>query len=131
MSAGRHELLAQSLRRLAADLLRHLPADAQLLIDDSHGVGVLGRSGRGVVELFALDDPRIILTGSLAKALGSAGVDFEYLEFGSYTSQWKERLAIKIWSGYPTYPQVFVDGVLIGGFAELRRSLDAGTLRPA
>jgi len=57
----------------AADLLRHLPADAQLLIDDSHGVGVLGRSGRGVVELFALDDPRIILTGSLAKALGSAG----------------------------------------------------------
>ena len=65
------------------------------------------------------------------KALGSAGVDFEYLEFGSYTSQWKERLAIKIWSGYPTYPQVFVDGVLIGGFAELRRSLDAGTLRPA
>ncbi|MDA7650874.1 pyridoxal phosphate-dependent aminotransferase family protein [bacterium] len=57
----------------AAELLRHLPASAHMLIDDSHGVGVVGRTGRGVVELFGLDDPRIILTGSLAKALGSAG----------------------------------------------------------
>lgn len=57
----------------AAELLRHLPTNAHLLIDDSHGVGVLGRSGRGVVELFGLDDPRIVLTGSLAKALGSGG----------------------------------------------------------
>ncbi len=57
----------------AAELLRHLPPNAHLLIDDSHGVGVLGRSGRGVIELFGLDDPRIVLTGSLAKALGSGG----------------------------------------------------------
>ena len=57
----------------AAELLRHLPTNAHLLIDDSHGVGVLGRSGRGVIELFGLDDPRIVLTGSLAKALGSGG----------------------------------------------------------
>ncbi len=57
----------------AAELLRHLPESASLLIDDSHGVGVVGRTGRGVMELFGLDDPRIILTGSLAKALGSGG----------------------------------------------------------
>ncbi len=57
----------------AAELLRHLPPTARLLIDDSHGVGVLGRSGRGVSELFGLEDPRLILTGSLAKALGSGG----------------------------------------------------------
>ena len=57
----------------AAELLRHLPWGAHLLIDDSHGVGVLGRTGRGVLELFELDDHRIVLTGSLAKALGSAG----------------------------------------------------------
>jgi hypothetical protein len=33
-----------------------------------------------------------------------------YLEYGSYFSKWKERLAIKLWSGWPTFPQVFVDG---------------------
>lgn len=57
----------------AAELLRHLPPSGKFLIDDSHGIGVLGRSGRGVIELFGLEDPRIILTGSLAKALGSGG----------------------------------------------------------
>lgn len=64
-------------------------------------------------------------------ALDAAGVSFEYLEFGGYASQWKERLAIKMWSGYPTFPQVFVDGVLIGGFTELQAALAKGTLATA
>ena len=50
-------------------------------------------------------------------------MDFKYLEFGSYFSMWKPRLAIKIWSGWPTFPQVFVDGRLIGGFKELSEHL--------
>jgi glutaredoxin-related protein len=49
------------------------------------------------------------------KALSDAGVPFAYLEYGSYFSQWKKRLAIKLWSGWPTFPQVFVRGTLIGG----------------
>ena len=49
------------------------------------------------------------------KALTEAGVEFEYLEYGSYFSEWKKRLAIKLWSGWPTFPQVFVRGVLVGG----------------
>jgi glutaredoxin-related protein len=49
------------------------------------------------------------------KALDDAGVAYSYLEYGSYFSKWKERLAIKLWSGWPTFPQVFVRGVLIGG----------------
>ncbi|MEN9785774.1 MAG: hypothetical protein RLZZ299_1038 [Pseudomonadota bacterium] len=57
--------------------------------------------------------------------LTEAGIPFTYLEYGSYFSQWKQRLAIKIWSGWPTFPQVFVDGALIGGFNELRK-LHAG-----
>lgn len=52
------------------------------------------------------------------KALEKAGADFRYLEYGSYLSMWKPRLAIKMWSGWPTFPQIFVDGVLIGGYAE-------------
>jgi glutaredoxin-related protein len=62
-------------------------------------------------------------------ALREAGIEFTYLEYGSYLSEWKRRLAIKLWSGWPTFPQVFVRGVLIGGNDELRASLADGTLR--
>ena len=63
------------------------------------------------------------------RALDHAGVSYEYLEYGSYVSMWKERLAIKLWSGYPTYPQVFVGQTLVGGYRELQAMLDAGDLR--
>ncbi|MFO7564839.1 MAG: glutaredoxin domain-containing protein [Enhygromyxa sp.] len=62
-------------------------------------------------------------------ALRTAGLKFTYLEYGSYTKQWKRRLAIKLWSGYPTFPQVFVRGVLIGGNHELRAMLADGSLQ--
>ncbi|MEO8878612.1 MAG: glutaredoxin domain-containing protein [Polyangiaceae bacterium] len=52
---------------------------------------------------------------NVRRALDDAGVKFTYLEYGSYFSSWKPRLAIKLWSGWPTFPQVFVKGVLIGG----------------
>lgn len=42
-----------------------------------------------------------------------------YLEYGSYLSKWRERLALKMWSGWPTFPMVFVNGQLIGGADEL------------
>ncbi|MEM8711281.1 MAG: pyridoxal phosphate-dependent aminotransferase family protein [Planctomycetota bacterium] len=55
------------------DLLRYLPTGGLMLIDDCHGTGVLGQNGRGTLELFSVDDERILLTGSFAKALGSGG----------------------------------------------------------
>lgn len=61
-------------------------------------------------------------------ALESAGVKFTYLEYGGYMSKWKPRLAIKLWSGWPTYPQIFVDGKLIGGFNETQAALKAGKI---
>lgn len=57
------------------------------------------------------------------KALGEANMTFKYLEYGGYLSMWKPRLAIKLWSGWPTYPQVFVNGKLIGGYKELSQAL--------
>jgi len=63
------------------------------------------------------------------RALETAGVPFTYLEYGSYLSQWKERLAIKLWSGFPTFPQVFVRGTLIGGFTDVERMLADGSLQ--
>lgn len=62
-------------------------------------------------------------------ALTEAGVPFTYLEFGSYLSQWKPRLAIKMWSGWPTFPQVYVKGVLIGGFDSTQKALEDGSLK--
>lgn len=62
------------------------------------------------------------------KALDAAGIPFQYLEYGSYIDGWRRRLAIKLWSGYPTFPQVFVRGALIGGNAELQAMLRSGTL---
>jgi glutaredoxin-related protein len=65
---------------------------------------------------------------NVRKALEEAGVPFEYLEYGSYFSEWKKRLAIKMWSGWPTFPQVFVKGELIGGADLTRAAIASGQL---
>lgn len=63
------------------------------------------------------------------KALTSAGIEHRYLEFGSYVSEWRRRLAIKLWSGWPTFPQVFVNGSLIGGEDLTVAAIDSGKLK--
>ena len=63
------------------------------------------------------------------QALDGAGVAHTYLEYGSYFAKWKERLAIKLWSGWPTFPQVFVRGVLIGGEELTKAALADGSLK--
>ena len=55
-------------------------------------------------------------------------IPYHYLQYGGYLSKWKHRLAIKIWSGWPTFPQVFIKGSLIGGCAETRKALQDGSL---
>jgi glycine C-acetyltransferase len=46
--------------------------DATVIVDDSHGVGVVGKTGRGVAEHFGVLGQVDILTGTLGKALGGA-----------------------------------------------------------
>jgi 8-amino-7-oxononanoate synthase len=47
---------------------------AWLLVDDAHGIGVLGRDGRGSVDHFGLDRQSVpILMGTLGKAFGTFG----------------------------------------------------------
>jgi glutaredoxin-related protein len=66
------------------------------------------------------------------KLLDGAGIAYKYLEYGSYFGQWHRRLAIKMWSGWPTFPQVFVKGVLVGGADDLKKLIDSGQLaRPS
>ena len=62
------------------------------------------------------------------RALAAANIPFTSLDHGSYLSGYRRRLAIKLWTGFPTFPQVFVDGVLIGGNHELQLLLTAGQL---
>jgi monothiol glutaredoxin len=63
------------------------------------------------------------------KALDAAGVRYHYLEYGSYLSDWRRRNALKMWTGWPTFPMVFVKGMLVGGAAELARLIDSGELQ--
>ena len=57
------------------------------------------------------------------KHLEAKGINFRYIEHGSYFSQWKPRLAIKLWSGWSTFPQVFHKGKLVGGTTDLIKYL--------
>ena len=63
------------------------------------------------------------------RALTDAGVAHHYLEYGSYFSLWRKRNALKMWSGWPTFPMVFVRGVLVGGADDLGALIDSGELR--
>jgi 8-amino-7-oxononanoate synthase len=47
--------------------------DAWLLVDDAHGLGVIGPEGRGSLAHFGLSSPRIVYVGTLGKAVGVAG----------------------------------------------------------
>lgn len=45
---------------------------AMVMVDDSHGVGVLGENGRGTVQAYGVTGRVDIMTGTLGKALGGA-----------------------------------------------------------
>ncbi len=46
--------------------------DAMIMIDESHSAGVVGKTGRGVTELFDKKGQAEIITGTLGKAFGGA-----------------------------------------------------------
>ena len=50
--------------------------DAVTIVDDSHGTGVMGQTGRGTIEHFGLEGQIDILTGTLGKALGGGAGGF-------------------------------------------------------
>jgi monothiol glutaredoxin len=63
------------------------------------------------------------------RALDRAGLAYAYLGHGSYLSGYRRRLVVKMWTGWPWFPQVFVKGVLIGGADDVEAELADGTLK--
>lgn len=98
---------------------------------------VLGYHSDIVAEVeAAVASNRVVVVGmrwndSVWKArrnLAKANLSFKYLEYGSYTTGWRRRLALKMWTGWPTFPMVFVDGQFIGGNTDLEKLLQSGEL---
>lgn len=63
------------------------------------------------------------------KQLDAHQIPHTYLEYGSYFSQWRRRNALKMWTGWPTFPMVFVKGTLIGGASDLNKLVQSGELQ--
>lgn len=84
----------------------------------------------------AVDSNAIVVVGmaqnpfpkKARRALDRLGLAYRYLQYGSYFSGWRRRNALKMWTGWPTFPLVFVRGVFVGGASELQRLIDSGEL---
>ena len=63
------------------------------------------------------------------KALDAIGQPYKYLEYGNYFSMWRPRSALKMWTGWPSFPMVFVKGTLVGGYSDLKALIDSGELK--
>ena len=88
------------------------------------------------VQAAALSNPVLVVgmaqnpfCRKVRQALKDAGQPFHYLEYGSYLSQWRRRNALKMWTGWPTFPMVFVRGVLVGGHDDTKALIDSGELK--
>jgi glutaredoxin-related protein len=62
------------------------------------------------------------------KILDRQQISYKYLEYGSYLGEWRRRNALKMWTGWPTFPMVFVKGVLVGGANDLQKLIESGDL---
>ncbi len=63
------------------------------------------------------------------KLLDAAGIAHHDMDYGNYFSMWRDRNALKMWTGWPTFPMVFVRGVLVGGASDLEKLLASGELK--
>jgi monothiol glutaredoxin len=108
------EQIHPAVRDTVALLHAEVIAEVQAAIE-AHAVVVIGMAGNPF--------PR-----KARRLLDAAGIAHHDLDFGSYLSQWRRRNALKMWTGWPTFPMVFVRGQLVGGANDLQRLLASGEL---
>jgi monothiol glutaredoxin len=106
-----HPAIRDKVANLHADIVHNVQAAAA-----SNPVLVVGMMGNPYCR-------------KVRRALEAAGIAFKYLEYGSYLSQWRPRNALKMWTGWPTLPMVFVRSTLVGGADDVQKLLDSGELK--
>ena len=106
-----HPAIQDKVAHLHADIVHNVQAASQ-----AHAVLVVGMAQNPACR-------------KARKLLEGAGVAHHYLEYGSYFSLWRRRNALKMWTGWPTFPMVFAKGVLIGGASDLARLIENGELK--
>src|SRR2546422_11644974 len=96
----------------------------------SHGADILKEVQAAVAanEIVVIGMRQNPFPKKARKLLDDAGLAYKYLEYGSYLGGWRRRLALKMWTGWPTFPMVFVKGVLIGGASDLAKLIESGEL---
>ena len=98
----------------------------------------IAKLNRDIVEEVqqALAEHKVVVVGmkqnpvvkKARQALDAQGIAFHYLEYGSYLNTWRRRNSLKMWTGWPTFPMIFVKGVLVGGAAELNTLIGSGEM---
>lgn len=106
-----HPAIRDRVANLNADIVHNVQAAA-----GSNPVLVVGMGGNPACR-------------QARRALDAAGVPHQYLEYGNYFGQWRRRNALKMWTGWPTFPMVFVKGMLVGGKDDLLRLVESGELK--
>ena len=106
-----HPAIRPQVAALHADVLQQAQAAVA-----QHPVVVLGMAGNPFVR-------------KARRALDAAGVPHHDLDYGSYVAQWRRRNVLKMWTGWPTFPMVFVKGTLVGGANDLAKLIANGELK--
>lgn len=106
-----HPAIRDRVANLHADLVREVQAAVA-----AHPVVVVGMRGNPFVK-------------KARRALDAAGVAHHDLDYGSYFGDWRRRNALKMWTGWPTFPMVFVKGVLVGGADDVTALIASGELK--
>jgi glycine C-acetyltransferase len=87
--------------------------NASVVLDDSHGVGVMGKHGRGTCEHHGVEGNIAIVTGTLGKALGGAA--------GGYVAG---SQALINYLGQVSRPQIFSNALPTGIAASAKKAIE-------
>lgn len=90
--------------------------EAMVMVDECHSAGVVGRTGRGVTELYGLRGKADIITGTLGKAFGGA--------IGGFTTGRKEIIELLRQRSRPYLFSNSLPPAIVGAGIEVFRMLE-------